>query len=122
MDVSWDKTARVWDAAIGQPVTGPLAHQAPVVSAAFSPDGTRVITASGNGTARVWDVRLEEGTLAQWEAIAQRSPFVLRGIALLPREPMPAGASATFPTRSPTLPPRPPSPDERRASPRLQLP
>jgi WD40 repeat protein len=32
---SSDKTARVWDAATGKPVTGPLEHQAEVMSAAF---------------------------------------------------------------------------------------
>ncbi|WP_242684326.1 TIR domain-containing protein, partial [Paraburkholderia hospita] len=32
-----------------------LAHQGPVGSAAFSPDGRRVVTASRDGTARVWD-------------------------------------------------------------------
>ena len=51
-----DKTARVWDAATGQPVTRPLAASGPRVSATFSPDGTRVVTASGDNTARVWDV------------------------------------------------------------------
>ena len=30
-------------------------HEDRVVSAAFSPDGTRVVTASGDKTARVWD-------------------------------------------------------------------
>jgi WD40 repeat protein len=52
---SVDRTARVWDAATGKPVTSPLAHQNWVVSAAFSPDGTRVVTASLDNTARVWD-------------------------------------------------------------------
>ena len=52
---SEDQTARVWDAATGQPLTGTLAHQGFVVSAAFSPDGTRVVTASEDQTARVWD-------------------------------------------------------------------
>ncbi len=33
----------------------PLAHQGWVRSAAFSPDGTRVVTASADKTARVWD-------------------------------------------------------------------
>jgi WD40 repeat protein len=50
-----DRTARVWDAATGQPITGPLEHRGAVWSAAFSSDGTRVITASYDRTARVWD-------------------------------------------------------------------
>jgi WD40 repeat protein len=31
-------------------------HDNPVFSAAFSPDGTRVVTASADHTARLWDV------------------------------------------------------------------
>ena len=30
-------------------------HKVPVLSAAFSPDGRRIVTASGDATARVWD-------------------------------------------------------------------
>jgi WD40 repeat protein len=56
-----------------------------VVSAAFSPDGSRVVTDSGDKTARVWDIRLDEGTLEQWSAIAERSPSVLSGIAVVRR-------------------------------------
>jgi WD40 repeat protein len=52
---SWDKTARVWDATTGKPVTAPLDHQDSVTAAAFSPDGTLVVTASRDNTARVWD-------------------------------------------------------------------
>jgi WD40 repeat protein len=54
---SFDKTARIWDAATGKPVGEPLRHEDGVMSAAFSPDGTRVVTASLDNTARIWDVR-----------------------------------------------------------------
>jgi WD40 repeat protein len=37
------------------PLSPPLQHQNRVMSVAFSPDGTRVVTASYDGTARVWD-------------------------------------------------------------------
>jgi dipeptidyl aminopeptidase/acylaminoacyl peptidase len=53
---SQDKTARVWDAATGQPIGEPLkGHEKEVWSAAFSPDGKRIVTASGDETARIWD-------------------------------------------------------------------
>jgi len=32
-------------------------HDRPVVSTAFSSDGRRVVTASDDGTARIWDTR-----------------------------------------------------------------
>jgi len=50
-------TARVWDAASGQPLTKPLTHGRWVRWAQFSPDGKRVVTASFDRTARVWDAQ-----------------------------------------------------------------
>jgi WD40 repeat protein len=70
-----NKTAQVWDATTGAPIGKPMPHvnlvwcpafsPAPigkpmkhseaVDSAAFSPDGMRVVTASDDSTAQVWD-------------------------------------------------------------------
>ena len=51
-----DKTARIWDAATGKPIGEPLkGHDLIVSSAAFSPDGKRIVTASADKTARIWD-------------------------------------------------------------------
>src|SRR5205085_6750271 len=49
--------AQVRSAATGEPVTPLLQHAAAVYSALFSPDGSRVLTASADGTAGVWDAR-----------------------------------------------------------------
>jgi hypothetical protein len=54
---SLDNTARVWDAATGQPIGAPLQHQDVVMAVVWSPDGTRVATGSVDDTARVWDAR-----------------------------------------------------------------
>jgi WD40 repeat protein len=51
---SYDRTARVWDAATGQPVTPAMTHRSIVDQVAWSPDGARLATRSEN-TARVWD-------------------------------------------------------------------
>jgi WD40 repeat protein len=60
-------------------------HTGSVYSAAFSPDGSRIVTASGDRTARVWDVRLYQ--------LSTSDPFVeacrrLAGVTKLTRDEM----------------------------------
>src|SRR5262249_46345256 len=47
--------ARVWDVQTGQAIGPALAHAGRVIYAGFSPEGSRVITASTDRTARIWD-------------------------------------------------------------------
>jgi pentatricopeptide repeat protein len=53
---SMDGTVEVRDAQTGMPLTEPIKLDDQVVSAQFSPDGKRIVTASGT-TARVWDAQ-----------------------------------------------------------------
>jgi WD40 repeat protein len=49
-------TAHVWDVNSGKELVCFSGHESTVTSAAFSSDGTRVVTTSVDGTARVWDL------------------------------------------------------------------
>lgn len=51
---SYDGSARIWDAASGEPLLVLRGHASAVRSAAFSADGRRIVTASYDKTARLW--------------------------------------------------------------------
>ncbi len=47
--------ARIWDAQTGRLIGEPMRHTNAITSADFSPDGTRVLTSSRDGTAQIWN-------------------------------------------------------------------
>jgi WD40 repeat protein len=55
-----EKSAQVWDVKSGKPIGQRLTHEDFLMSVHFSPDGTRVVTASQDKTARIWNA--ENGT------------------------------------------------------------
>jgi hypothetical protein len=59
-----------------------------VLSAAFSRDGARLVTAGEE--VRIWTLSVDPGTLHDWSEAAQRSPFQLDGGVLVLRA-LPSG-------------------------------
>ena len=51
-----DRVARLWDAATGKQLAVLRGHQGRVRTAEFSPDSTRLVTASDDTTVRVWAI------------------------------------------------------------------
>ena len=63
---SWDRTAKLWDAASGRDVLTLKGHSGPVLSVAFSPDGQRIVTGSYDQTAKVRQAAQPE-QVAAWQ-------------------------------------------------------
>jgi sugar lactone lactonase YvrE len=77
-----DKTARVWEAATGRSLATLQGHSSVVNSAAFSPDGKWVVTASDDKTARVYPYEM----FAPAEKVIERAQQrVLRALTLRER-------------------------------------
>jgi WD40 repeat protein len=62
--------ARLWDADTGRPVAVLQGHEQPLLSARFSPDSLRLVTASMDRTARVWDADTGKELLALHSPVA----------------------------------------------------
>lgn len=72
-----DRTVRLWDAETGAEVMTLKGHAGQVFSAAFSPDGKRIVTGSNDSAAKVWD-SVAEGTLAHGDlrgVLSRRSAY-----------------------------------------------
>jgi WD40 repeat protein len=58
---SADNTVRIWDATTGEQIGAPLTgHDKVVLSAAFSPDGRRIVSGGEDNTIRVWNAATGE--------------------------------------------------------------
>ena len=132
-----DKTARIRDAASGYELAVLRGHEEKVTAASFSPDGTRIVTASEDATAHVWDAssgkelavlrghecelrdawfspdgtriftRSNDGTERIWDSVPYRVRFAERQAA------QPVEPSATESPSTPQTPPHPPAPTTR---------
>jgi eukaryotic-like serine/threonine-protein kinase len=68
---SLDQTARIWEIESGRPVCT-LPVNSPVVSLAFAPDGSRLVTVGPGATANVWTIRRDERTGDQTATAAEQ--------------------------------------------------
>ena len=75
-----DGAVRIWDSRTGQPIGGPLAHDQAARALAFSPDGSKLATASGN-RAFVWTVGGDRDTVVFTELFTVGHDGPVRSVA-----------------------------------------
>ena len=56
-----DKTAKIWNVADGSMVASLRGHAKRILDAQFSPDGSKIVTASADKTVKIWNIT--NGTL-----------------------------------------------------------
>jgi hypothetical protein len=66
-----DQTARVWDAATGQPLTPPLPYTGPARSASFSADSRRAEVMGAGSAVWAWDLRRDDRPVADLMELAR---------------------------------------------------
>jgi WD40 repeat protein len=74
-----DGTAKIWDATTGTELVTLFGHTEPVAQVAWSPTGDRILTASYDGTVKVWDPDPTLLTLAGLEDTVGCVVWSLRG-------------------------------------------
>jgi WD40 repeat protein len=77
---------RASDAATAKEIAVLRGHKKSVVSVAFSPDGARILTASDDNTARIWDVHF--ATMSTKDLVIEVCMRPLRGLATLSHDEM----------------------------------
>ena len=62
-------TCQIWDTSTHQNIVRLIGHTDVICSVAFFPDGKQIMSASEDGTIRVWDVELLEdrGKMDRWQ-------------------------------------------------------
>ena len=80
------KPRKVWDANTGREIAVVRGHGDSLNFAAFSPNGTRVVTASDDATARIWDVHV--AMMSANELVTEACTRRLLGLTTLTRNEM----------------------------------
>jgi WD40 repeat protein len=81
-------------------------HRFPLWTAAFSPDGSRVVTASNDRTARLWDARTGDplGVPMRHEGLVEMASFSPDGLRVVTAEILPLDCGMGTPANSCLLP------------------